>query len=283
MSIHVRRICLLGGAVAVAGLVWYAHHRWETRYSVPVDVPTVLNRHDDEVPVVTTLHEYLDSGSSDETTGQSVSFSFPRSHYTFASNAYGGPQRRIGISVDRTTLHRINAKEEIEKLQNPYIGVSNAQVLARLGERNLDITVHSNKSRGLRGDYRRIQKAVDERGIKPIAAFCEMNWFLKSDVDGWTSTPSQTIFSTTPGRSFGYGADLEGYLAAAEIRPEHTATFCNAELSYCMIFVPFENWAMSFRIPRANLCNWPSELARVRTYLAEHVTERTERRDLGSD
>jgi hypothetical protein len=269
---------MIGAILAAVALAWYGYHLWETRHFVPVGLATSLNKTDDEVPVITTLHEYLEWGNSDETTGKSVSFTFPRGHYTFGGNARGGPQLAIGVSVDRYTLDRIDTRVEFEKLKSPYMPKSNAYILERLGARNLGIRVYTNKSINFVGDYESIQEAVAERSVKPLASFCGMVWFLQHEVDDWRNSSNETAPSAEPSPVFGYGAALIGYLEGSGIDSARTSLYCNAELAYCLFDAPFEDWTMSFRMPRASLCEWPTELARVQAYLAQHVSQRTSRR-----
>lgn len=213
----------------------------------------------------------------DEVTGKSISFEFPRAIYTLSVNAQGGPQSRIGVSVDRTTLDRINTAREVQELNISNVTESNAYVLERLVTRNLGAYIYTNRSDQYRGDYENMQKAVAERGVKPLAEFCGITWFRESDVDTFRR-PGGSIASISPGPNFGYGADLIGYLDGPDVSPAQTATFCNAELYYCQIYAPFEDWPMSFRLPRSELCEWPSELERVRSFIGKHVVARTPHR-----
>ncbi len=271
ISIAVGLLCLV-----MAG-TWYAHYKWERRYFVPVGVPTSLNRYDDDTPVTTTLHEYADFGSSDETTGKSISFTFPRSLYTFASNARGGPQRRIGISIDRVTLDRVDTSAELQKLR-PTIPHSNAYVLANLHLRNLDIWIHTNQNHWFQSIYPRIERARSKRTIAPIASFCGLSWYLERDVRGRTNEANPKFPPTSPGPNFGYGADLLATIDGAFVGGEPASAYCNMEGGYCHIYASFEDWPLSFRILRGQLCEWPTELKRVRSFLENHVSGRTSRR-----
>jgi hypothetical protein len=277
--VRIGKIRLILAAAVLAALTgWQAIHLFDDPYHVPTPRPGSLNDHDDDVPIITTLHEYaLSHSDPDEVTGKSISFEFPRAIYSLSVNAQGGPQSRIGVSVDRATLGRINTAREIQELNISNVTKSNAYVLERLVARNLGAYIYTNRSNQYRGDYENIQEAIAERGVKPLAAFCGITWFRESDVDTFRR-PGGNIASASPGSNFGYGADLIGYLDGPDVLPAQTAAFCNAELYYCEIYAPFEDWPMSFRLPRSELCEWQSELQRVRSFIAEHVVARTQRR-----
>jgi hypothetical protein len=270
-------LTIAGSLAVMAALAWYANYQWNHRYDVPVGVPTSLNKYDDEIPVATTLHEYANWGSSDETTGRSISFSFPRSYYAFSSNARGGPQRYVAISIDRLTMDRVDTQREIA-IGNLNTIPTNAYVLESLGVRNFDISIYSNKSNRYQGNYRAIHEALSKGTTAPFAAFCGITWYLHRQVKPWLTEPNGIVPSNKEGPGFGLGAALSAALDGEYVDGEPATAYCNAGASYCEIYASFEDWPMSFRVPREDLCSWQLALTRARSFLDQHVIERTERR-----
>src|SRR5688572_12755724 len=140
-----RRWHLIGIAtVLVLGAIscWYGWHLWETRFDVPVRMPGAQNASIDDVQVETTLHEYL-RRNSDTTTGRSITFRFPTSHYGWAENARGGPQKWISLSIDRQSFQPLNVLERKIRNRTDLQAEQRRNAISGLRANDLNVRVYS--------------------------------------------------------------------------------------------------------------------------------------------
>jgi len=122
---------------------------------VPVGLVWVWNLTGDTAPVETHLYEYIRAAGTEfnyETTGKHMSFRFPKTYYSYEENQAGGPQRLIGLSVDRETLHPlarvIIENEDItsaKSIAHYYRKMDNNN--RSYASRNLAIVIDSNANR----------------------------------------------------------------------------------------------------------------------------------------
>ena len=171
---------LIGAVVAlsfIAVLSWYAWHRWDARFDVPVRMTGAQNTSVDDVPVETTLHEYL-RRNSDTTTGRSITFRFPKSYYGWAENARGGPQKWISLSIDRQSFHPLNVLEREIRNRTDLQAEQRKNAISGLRANDLNVRVYSPTKAS--PDYRATTTTVQRRAISTAHS-------------GWAGTWHQTF------------------------------------------------------------------------------------------
>src|SRR5688572_107979 len=278
-----RRWHLIGVAtVLVLGAIscWYGWHLWQTRFDVPVRMTGVQNVSTDDVLVDTQLHEYL--RNSDTTTGRSITFRFPKSHYGWAENARGGPHVWISLSIDRQSFQPLNVLEREIRNRTDLQADQRRNAISGVRANDLNVRVYSpTKALPAVIVATTIAKQYREEPEISIGTLCGWAVFVRKS--GRIVPPQKLPHGLTP-----EAAVTDENLGVVGLREDEvgfkhaTAFTCLAHVSSCTLQTSYDDWKMSFRLERSNLCMWQQTAQELREYLDAHVVSVTPRRDIHS-
>jgi hypothetical protein len=266
-----RKWILAVAVLSIAIAAWFGWHLWKTRFDVPVAFRGVQNTSIDAAPVDVVLHEYVRGDAT--TTGRSITFRFPKSHYMWAENAQGGPQYRIELNVEP-----ILVLEDAIRKQATTSPDDQKLKIGQVRSNDLSILVYSpTKSISAVGGAAYTYKAFERGEAHPLGRMCD--WTIFPLKRGALRPADDLAAGMTPEMAVqDAGFDLLGLSDQPSAVGALTAASCVGRSPICVVQVPYRDWMMSFHVKRRELCTWRAVAAKTADFLDAHVVAETERR-----
>ncbi len=267
-------LCLL--IVSVGGYKLWYYIKYP--YSVPVSIGASVVSDLGDGPVEVILHKYNSTRKNKyQTTGESISFSFPSDMYYYGKNQDGGPQWKIGLKLDYYTLEAMEPQLRLTEKLIPDMTAYN-QAHTELDTKKTIIQIYS----GITGAGPNYGPVLNGRYNKS-GQFCDLTIYNDGSYPIFSDPKYKDVYPFTEGEHF-YPLitkeiqklsmkeaikvlkDQNGFYAYCD--PAKSNLFCNAKTT-------FEGWDLKYQFPKAELCNWKETRTRIREFLSKYVVKRT--------